>query len=182
MSNKHTIFAFVGASGSGKTTLMTELLNFFPHIQIIKSTSTRPRRDEIDDLFYKFVDKEYIESNKESFLSHEIYMDNDYIYEKNVLDSVLSSRCGMFAILEHTIPIIQNHGYNLKLIKVIPDRDWQLPRAKLREKADNERGTIDLNFDLVLQNSFGPGGLELSVQQLAGFISQVIATHVAILT
>jgi guanylate kinase len=178
-TSKHLIFAFVGASGSGKSTLMIELLDFFPHLSIIKSTSTRPRRDESDDLFYKFVDDEYMESEaKENFLSHELFAGNQYVYEKELFDQILATYCGMFAILEHTVPKIRAHGYQMVLINLIPDRDWMLPRAAHREKADHERAQNNrLEFDLVIQNSFKPGGLENSVRQVSEFITQKISSH-----
>lgn len=180
--SKHIIFGFVGASGSGKTTLMIELLNYFPHLSIIKSTSTRPRRDESDDLFYKFVPEEYITdpAQESNFLSKKLFSGNHYVYEKQVLDAVLATRCGMFAILEHTVPIIRSHGYNVKLIKVIPDRDWQLDRSLHREKADTEReNNHNLTFDLTIENSFKAGGLENSVQQVAKFITETIPLHLS---
>ncbi|HEX5429606.1 MAG TPA: hypothetical protein VFX17_00825 [Patescibacteria group bacterium] len=178
-NQKHIIFAFIGASGSGKTTIMIELLNFLPHLQIIKSTSTRPRRDDYDDLFYKFVDEAYAQDrqNQAGFLSHEIYSGNHYIYERQNLDECLISHCGIFAIIESTVPTLRAQGYHLVLIKVIPDRDWELDRSLVREKADDEREKqSNLQFDLVIKNSFKPGGLEKSVQEAAKFISETISS------
>jgi guanylate kinase len=180
LMSKHIICGFLGASGSGKSTIMIQLLNFFPHVSIIKSTSTRPRRDETDDLFYKLVDLGYLESqaNKANFLNHEQYAGNHYVYERQELDSVLAGRCGMFAIIESAVPKIRAHGYDLKLIKIIPDREWVLDRADQRSLADAEREkTSDLSFDLVVQNSFKPGGLEASVTQISRFIQQLIRNH-----
>jgi guanylate kinase len=183
MSNqKHTIFAFVGASGSGKSTLMVELLSFLPHLQIIKSTSTRPRRDETDDLFYKFVETEFVEApqNQVNFLNQEIYNGNHYVYERSILDGILSSHCGMLAILESAVPKLQAHGYSLTLIKVIPDRDWALDRSVVREVADRQRETTSkLVFDFTIENSFKPGGLEKSVEALSKFIKDIISSHVS---
>jgi guanylate kinase len=180
MKHKHIIFGFVGASGSGKTTLMIELLNFFPHLEIIKSTSTRPRRDDTDDLFYKLVDLPYMESpeHQSNLVNHEVYAGNHYGYERDVLDRVLLTRCGMFAILEQAVPAIRAQGYELKLIKVIPDRDWALERTQERHAADaNRTGADSLKFDLVIENSFRPGGLEQSVELAAGFIKKTIEDH-----
>jgi guanylate kinase len=176
---KHKIFAFVGASGSGKSTIMVELLNFFPHLEIIKSTSTRARRDETDDLFYKFVDETYMTAseNQNNFLNHTEYAGNHYAYEKSVVDQVLLAHCGMFAIVESAIPILADKGYDLKLIKVIPDRDWTHERALEREKADAARSTNELTFDLILENSFKPGGLDKSVEIVAKYISEQIQDH-----
>lgn len=179
MNNKHTIFAFVGASGSGKSTLMIELLNFFPHLSIIKSTSTRPRRDEMDDLFYNLVDAEYIANFKDKFLTLENFAGNHYAYEKRMLDEVLSQRCGMFAIIEPTIQKLINHGYDLTTIKVLPGRNWEMERTKLRRAADQERANANqIEFDFILENSFTSGGLEKSVEKLAEFVTQKIANHI----
>ncbi|MBX4204735.1 MAG: hypothetical protein KW788_00930 [Candidatus Doudnabacteria bacterium] len=119
---KHLVFGFVGDSGSGKSTLMIELLNFFPHLEIIKSTSTRARRDDTDDLFYKLVGMDYMDNpeNQKNFLNHEIYAGNHYVYERSILDQVLRSHCGMFAIIESAVPKIQKAGYDVRLIKVVP--------------------------------------------------------------
>lgn len=177
MAHKHIIFAFVGASGSGKSTLMLELLKIFPHLQIIKSTTTRPKRDDTDDLFYKFVETDYAENGpKDNFLTHELYAGNHYIYEKNVLDDVLESHCGMFAIVEPTVPKLRNLGYNLKLIKIVPERNFEIDREKDRKTADESRNkNSDLAFDLVVVNSFGQNGLQQSVEKLKQFIAGEIA-------
>jgi guanylate kinase len=178
--HKHKIFAFVGASGSGKSTIMVELLNFFPHLEIIKSTSTRARRDETDDLFYKLVDLDYMNSpaNRDLFLNFDKFNGNFYAYERQIADSVLASHCGMFAIIEKAVPVLREQGYDLELIKVVADRDWTHERALEREKADSERAnTHDLKFGLTVLNSFKPGGLDKSVQAVAKFITDSIADH-----
>ena len=176
--NKHTIFAFVGASGSGKSTIMIELLNHFPHLEVIKSTTTRPKRDDTDEIFYKFVNFDYA-TNNDGFLTHEIFADNHYIWEAEELNKVLQSRCGMFAIIEPTIPKLRALGYDLKLIKIVPERDFEIEREKMRKEADSARSANNnLEFNLVVMNSFAPGGIEKSIEQVAKFISDTIAPHI----
>ena len=52
----NTIFALVGGSRSGKSTLMKEVVRFIPdRVGIIKSFTTRARRDAEDDIFYNFL-------------------------------------------------------------------------------------------------------------------------------
>jgi guanylate kinase len=169
--HKHDIYGFVGPSGSGKSTLIIKLLKLFPHLQIIKSTSTRPRRDDTDDLFYDFiaVDQFQKQIDSHAFINYHEYAQNWYGTNLNDTKKVLACNCGTFALVENAVAAMRAAEIPLKLIKILPEKDGQLVRASTRADADKIREQIQLDFDLTVTNSFKPGGLEKSIKILSDY-------------
>src|SRR4051812_34095384 len=98
--HKHTLYGFVGPSGSGKSTLILKLIEIFPHLQIIKSTSTRVRRGPEDDLFYfpQISQDEFqhqVDANE--FINTEYFAGNWYGTDNQKTMALLNTNCGVMA-------------------------------------------------------------------------------------
>ena len=62
----------IGKMGSGKTTIV-ERASSIAGIDIIKTTTSRPRRDNEGDNSYIFVGEDYFIDNKDSFIEYKSY-------------------------------------------------------------------------------------------------------------
>lgn len=72
------LYVVVGEMGSGKTTIVEKASKEL-NIPIVKTTTTRPKRDNEDDEAYNFVSDEYFEEGKAKFIEIKSY---DTIYGK----------------------------------------------------------------------------------------------------
>jgi guanylate kinase len=175
MQSPHVIFGIVGRSGSGKSTLILEMIKRIPHLQVIKSTSTRPRRDKTDDIFYDLLTDEEFERllAKNAFINFHKY--NNYWYGTNTssTEEILKNHCGIFALVENSVADVKAAGVTLVLIKITTDEDTSGIRGRSHD--DNIRVQIPLDFELTIHNSFSPGGLEKSLAQLSEFIQNKIS-------
>lgn len=169
-----TIFGLVGPSGSGKTTLILEMLAKFPdRLGVAKSLTSRLKRGGEDDVFYDFVSREEMERRRNAGRLVQIsdYAGNLYGNDRDELNALLAEKNGIAALVEDGVNNLRRGGYHVTVIKVLPFHNAAIT-DEMRKKADAERAKSHLPADLVLNNSFAPGGLEKAVAQLAEFISR----------
>ena len=167
-----TIFGLVGASGAGKTTLILEMLRRMPDkVAVVKSLTTRPRRNDEDDVFYTFITAGDMTQRKTEnrLVQMSEYAGNYYANDRKELDTMLKDRCGIAALVEEGVNNFRQAGYNVIVIKIIPFHH-PLSGDLIRKRADEERALMHLPADLVLNNSFEPGGKEKAADKLAAFI------------
>lgn len=170
------IIALVGHSGSGKTTLMEKVLERLPDdIFRIKYLTSRPKRDATDDLSYYFLTPEEfkrMEDNGE-LATHTEYSGHHYGTSHANL-AMLEKKFGIQAYTQQSIENIRKAGYDVVAVKVVPDI-LTYREDETRKEADLERDKIDVGHQMVLENSFEPGGLEKAVEELVGFIRSLKA-------
>lgn len=167
---KNPILAFVGASGVGKSSLMIELMKlkpdrFFP----VRSLATRPKRGPEDDIFYKFMSAEKIKEMKANgeLLQYLEYNGNLYGTAFADVNWALDNGLGVQAYVQSAIFDLQKAGYKVVPIKIVADRE--VFRSEERLQIDKEREKIDLPYELIVENSFEPGGFKKAVNQLLEF-------------
>lgn len=167
-----TIFGLVGPTGAGKTTLILEIMERIPEkIAIVKSLTTRSRRNDGDLLFYDFTSVEDIMRRKTEGRLVQVseYAGNLYANDRDDLDVTLQGKMGIAALVEEGVNNLRHAGYHVVIIKVIPFHNKPAADA-IRAQADEQRALTHMPADLVLNNSFEPGGLEKAADQLAQFI------------
>ena len=169
------IIGLIGPSGAGKTTIILELLKLFPELKIMKSLTTRPKREPQDDLFYQFISKkELLDLHKQNRLTHiSEYSDNFYSNDTKYLNDLLNVNVAIAALVQSGVIFLRNAGYKVKIINIIPV-DTDFIRDIKRLKADQKRFKDNLPADLEIINSFKPGGLNKSVDQISDYIKTII--------
>lgn len=170
---KHLIFGLVGSSGSGKSALTIEVAKqLSDRVVILKSLTTRSKRDSEDDLFYQFIDREEILrlKNLGQLLQITEYAGNYYATDRNYVDALLERKHGICALVEESVRAFESAGYRVVTIKITP-RHYQ-PRADAaRLAADATRATLPFRFDTEIINSFEEGGKERAIKNLINFIN-----------
>lgn len=76
--NLKKLYIIIGKMGSGKTTIVEKVSDIL-NIEIVKSTTSRPKREGEDDNSYIFVDENYFYENIDNFIEYKTY---DTIYGK----------------------------------------------------------------------------------------------------
>ena len=165
------IIALVGPSGVGKTSLILAVLKEFPHcLAPIKVLTNRVRRGPEDDVFCRFVDGSEIIRRREagSLIQYLEYAGNIYGCDREDVEGVLHHGCGIQAYVETGVFDLKNAGYDVRVVRV--DGVGSSKPDEKRKSADEERSKIVLPVDVVIQNSFEPGGFEKAVSELRAFI------------
>lgn len=142
---KPTIIAIIGPSCAGKDTLMRQLyikfamgdmIERFPHVYYIVSTTTRPpRHGEVNHQDYHFVSEEFFDSLIERKCFLEWTQFKDWKYGTDVLavsDKPDAINLGVFNL--EGIKSLQEHDeYNLIIIYLIVNWKERLRRSIKRE-------------------------------------------------
>ena len=99
------LYVFVGEMGSGKTTIAQEV-SIRTNIPIVRTTTSRPMRENETEKDYKFVDNSHFKNNLDKFLEYKVY---DTIYGKwwygLSIDNLNEIKC------EEAIVILTPSGY-----------------------------------------------------------------------
>jgi guanylate kinase len=168
------IIGLVGPSGSGKSTLIKEMMSRFGEkLGIVKSLTTRPKRDEDDRLFYHFVSENELYKREEEGRLVQIseYAGNYYAHDSEEILELLQKKIGICALVEQGVKNLEEAGFNVITVKVIPKDNPLADPA--RQKADEERTKIEMDFDFEIVNDFAPGGLQTGVDELAGIVELI---------
>lgn len=171
----YPILGLVGPSGSGKSTLILEMGKRFPErVAILKSLTTRAKRGPEDDLFYDFVSVEEMRRREANGRLVQIseYAGNLYAHDREHADALLKDYLGICALVEQGVLNLRGAGYEVKVIKIIPQKSDEV-RDEARRKADEERKKTELPADLVIENSFESGGFERAAALLSEYISNL---------
>lgn len=169
------IVGLVGPSGSGKTTLIEAMVKRFPErVGIFKSLTTRPRRGPEDDVNYDFVSADEMRKLEADGRLIQIseYAGNLYANDRRHADELLSKKIGICALVEQGVRNLQNAGYNVIVVKIVPE-GGPGHRDEAREQADAERAKNGLSADFEIVNSFASGGLDAAIEEMAGIIEMI---------
>lgn len=169
---RHPFVGLVGPSGSGKTTLIRAALHRLPErCTIVKSVTTRPRRGPEDDMSYEFVTREEIIKRHAAgyLVNFSEYAGNFYGFDRRVLDTALEQQIGLQALVESAIDPLRHAGYDLKLIRIIPEGTTN-QRNQARVIADQERAQDSHVPDLVIDNRFSQGGLDEATNAFINYL------------
>ncbi|MDD2785679.1 MAG: ATP-binding cassette domain-containing protein [Patescibacteria group bacterium] len=179
----HPILTLVGPSGSGKSTLIKALIAKYPdRVEITRSLTTRPKRNEEDDLFYTFTTPEDIKRRQaEGKLTHYAeYAGNLYATDREELTKILNHKIAIAALVEDGVRSLRKAGFEVVVIKIRPqttdNRRQELEvrgDEERRRKADRERAQTDLEADYEIVNSFETGGLERAIGELEEIIEEL---------
>ena len=178
----NTLFLFVGHSGSGKSELIKQMVRYFPDtFKPVKTFTTRPKRDEEDDLFYHFVTKEYIDvMEEEGVLVEKIaYAGNIYATSKIQIEETLKTHNGLMAVTEHAITQLKRSGFPIYSISVWPLAKPEDIRSSERKEEDKRRMSVPFKPNFIIINSFEEGGLDEAVRELAeAMFAKIISSKV----
>lgn len=170
------IIALVGPTGSGKTTLIMSMLKRFPEkLAPLKSLTTRPKREEQDELFYDVVSEQEIRQREQDGRLVQIseYAGNLYANDTEDLLEALNEKAAIGALVESGVRNFQQAGFNVIVIKILPE-GGRMSEDETRLSADKERAENGVEADFEILNSFAPGGLKIAVEELAGAIEMSI--------
>lgn len=150
MKNKR-IFAILGKSNTGKSTIFKEVMRMIKEngddIQVLKSCTTRPKREEdMKDNEYRFVDKEYFSKiHKENGLLEyavyeTVYGHWFYFTEKDDLNGKtdyikIINPSGLSQIKSTA----KEKGYEVVSFHIVTDDDIRLKRALSRDDGLSEK-------------------------------------------
>lgn len=170
------IIAFVGPSGAGKTMLMDAVLERLPHASVVRSVTTRMPRDKDDHRYYDFFTvEEFQQQIADGAFAHWVqHAGNYYGTRHSDIAAATAHGFGLGAFVEQGVLNLRQNGYMPKVIKIIP-LHYRGPNDPTRLHEDKMREQIDLGPDLVMENSFLPGGKEQSITRVLEFLGQSTA-------
>jgi guanylate kinase len=176
-SSQGVIFALVGPSGCGKTALIEEMLKRFSNdLVIMRSLTTRQRRETDDDRATRFVNRVEFEALRDAgrLVQWVEYDGNLYGDAVEDVDAIVNSgRHAIRPLVEESVPKFRSAGYTVLMVRVAPEGAGYANRSKERELLDRERaGAADLpKADVEIVNRFGDGGFAAACDELHSFIA-----------
>lgn len=168
---KNCIIAVIGPSGGGKTRLITEASHRCDDVMIVRSVTTRPKRDE-DRLFYRHVSViEMAVLFEQKQLARAVrYGGHFYGTDRGEIDFALNQGHGILATVPEGVLQLRRAGYLTRVVRIIPMFHEETTDAD-RRKDDRTNMEFPLEPDLEIINSFSNGGKEQAAGQLARFIA-----------
>lgn len=168
-----------GSSGSGKNTIINEIIKRKPHIDILKSCTSRPRRDEKENNYIYLDLKEFNDKikNKEFFEFEEVHKGIFYGTLKDSLKKAKSKKIFIKDIdVNGSMKLKKELGDDVKLVYLdVPKevlRDRIIKRGESDESAelrlsryDYERSFAD-KYDLVIKNKDLDETVEIIIKEL----------------
>jgi guanylate kinase len=174
------IFALVGPSGCGKSALIVEMLRRFPdELVLMRSLTTRPRRDAEDDRSTRFVSKaEFLAFQATGALIQSVeYAGNYYGDVRDDVDAIFSAgKHAIRPLIEEAVQSFRDKGYRVAFVRITPSGDCYRNRSVEREILDAGRALAaeSLPCDFELFNRFGSGGFEVACGELQVFIRRTL--------
>lgn len=171
----HPFIGLIGPSGAGKTTLISQALAQLPdQVTIIRSVTTRPRRGPEDDLSYEFITREEILERHTAghLVNLSEYAGYFYGFDRRVLNDALQNKIGLQALVESAIEPLRNAGYDLRIVKIIPEGKID-SRSHARNLADQERSKQTYAADLSIYNRFVSGGQEQATKEFISYLAKL---------
>jgi energy-coupling factor transporter ATP-binding protein EcfA2 len=168
--------ALVGHSGSGKSTLMRQVAQLLPdQTRIVRTLLSRPPREAWESQVFTFTNREHILGLQTSgqLVQCTPFGRNLYALEKNAAEIATEDTVGLICLLAESVLEIRSHGYVVKAVQIVSDRDSLDRGDPARKQEELRRQQVLLDYDLVINNSFAPGGLETSVVELIDFIQNL---------
>lgn len=168
------IIALVGPSGAGKSQLIKNIeARLRPQegnmggIRIIRSITTRPRRDTPDDdIFYEHVDPSVFNWLAATGQLVQRVEYAGHYYGTRVEEA---ERGGIYALVEEGVHQLRTNSYKVVAIRVIPD-SYELTMDSARRMADSVRAMSEFKADHIIHNSFQDGGLSKALDELETII------------
>lgn len=159
------LIIFSGSSGSGKNTIIKEIIKNKPYVRIMKSCTTRKKRDEGDNAYYFLTPEEFDQKikNNELYEYEEVHKGLFYGVLRKSLEDVKGKEIFMKDVdvngamklkkeLKENVKLVYLDVPKEKLMKRILSRGETEESAKLRlSRYEYERSFID-NYDLVIKN------------------------------
>ena len=154
-----------GSSGSGKNTVIHEIQKHRPDVKIMKSCTTRKKRDKNDDAYYFLSEEEFKQKilNNEFFEFEEVHKGIYYGILKSSVENVIGKDVYMKDVdVKGSVKLKETLGEDAKLVYLdVPKeilRERILKRGESEESAnlrlsryEFEKGYAD-EYDLIISN------------------------------
>lgn len=138
-------FVLVGSSGAGKTYLINKLLEKYPLLfQLVRSTTTRPRREPSDGRHYRFISREEFETlrSRGEFLEEDAYFDHFYGLESKELDRVVQRSHGIMTLTPRGAMAAQDRAQGVRVITIWITASQEVLRKNLKRRGVDDEEAI----------------------------------------
>jgi guanylate kinase len=167
------LVALVGQSGSGKSTLMRAIARLLPQqTQVVRTILSRPPREDWEPEVFIFTSEASILTLDALGLLIQCtrFAGNLYALEKIEAEAATNDTVGLICLLPETVLELRQAGYAVRAVRIHTDRAPDIRGEPSRDTEEPARQNLSLDYDLVIFNSFAPGGLERSIVLLADYI------------
>jgi len=146
------LVVITGPSGVGKTTIIELLLEMEPDLQYCKSVTTRERRSDEDEIYYRFMgEQEFLEGiRKGEFAEWSEVYGKYYGRLKRDLDGLMRSGHVLVGIDPQGAAKLQEQYPKGVFIFLLP-RSEEALEAQLRGRKTDDEGSIRVRLDAALQ-------------------------------
>jgi guanylate kinase len=176
----NNIFGLYASTGDGKTALINAVVvsqALVGKIQIIKSTTTRPREGRDNNGSYNFVTIDEFEKMCVAgrFIETVTYGGNLYGFDYDGVDQALAHAHGICAITKNRILNLRESGYSVVPIEIIAvgnedNKSQFYAQNPSRRNDDEAMAKIIVDSAHVIVNNFAPGGLYKATQEIVDLI------------